>query len=365
MHTKSLIALTLFLVGAPSLTACTIVTASDGDDAGAGGGDDTKDDTTSKGGTSDQNDGGANSDKTDDTANDEDGGASDASDQTTASDDDSDGGDRTAEGDAGEETTNPPEEDGGMDGVFKGGSVSLMQMSLSVGGTEITTATASAGFGITAFDGSNGSPDVDTPCETTTVGKCTLMECEAIGDAGAGQGQSTYTKASAGNVKITGLSADVELVDNSGTYAAVSGTSRWWNGGEKLVASAPGGDEVPKFSLELEAPALITMTSPSVELGEAVSMSRSTDFEVAWEDGEEGDVTLYVIDADDANRSISCTVPADAGGVVIDESLLSDFSDEGALTVTLSSATSKVVDGWTLSFSAGVPVVSAEIAFED
>lgn len=360
MHTKSLFALTVLLLGAPSLTACTIE-VSDGDDTETSGRDaSTTKDNTSKGDT--RNDGGA-SGETDDTLVVEDGG-SDRSNETTASDD----GEQTVEGDAGDDndTTNPA--DGGGSGYesFKSGSISLMQMSLSVGGTEIITATASAGFGITTF-ASGERPNVDIPCETTTVGNCTLLECETSeSDAGGGEGQSTYTKVSAGTVKITGLSEDLQLKDDGkGTYTPVSGTSRLWSGGEKLVASAPGGGEVPEFSIELDAPSSITVTSPALELGEALNASRSSDLELEWQDGEEGEVTVYVIDVDDTTRTISCTVPADAGGVVIDESLLSDFGDEGALSVTLTSATTKVVDGWSLSFSAGDPVVSAEIAFED
>jgi hypothetical protein len=383
MATKSLFAMTLLLVGSQSLTACTIVDATDNADAGgrdqdaAPNDDTTNDDTTNDDTTneSDDTDGededsGAASDDTNqsDDTDGEDGGTPTTSD----TEDEGDAGDGEAPGeDAGGEETSDSQDGGASTGdtVLKHGSITLNQTAITAGEVQVVTGSASAGFSISTFDATTDAPIVDSNCDTTTVGSCSLLECDLFtGDAGAGDDSNGSSRTvGAGTIKITGLLEDLELeFDNTSGYQPAIGTSRWWSGGEEVTASAPGTDDVPEFSIGLNAPAAVSLTSPTISLLEALNVSRSDGIELVWEGGETGTVTLQVIDSTaTASRMITCSVDADSGGVVVDGSLLEDFSDAGALTLTSVGTTAKTVDDWSLTFSANAVIASSQVAFEE
>lgn len=384
MQTKSLLAMTLLLVGTQHLTACTIVTASDDADEGdaaTSNDDTTSDETTDKGDSGESEvDGGVTTSDDDttsdnhtaddtDATNSEDGGTETSTDDTNG-EDDSD----ASEGDAGDETTTDPNQgdDAGSVGgnVYKNGSVNLQQSVTTVSSVSIVTSSASASFGISTFGSTGEQPLVDLPCETKTVGACTLSECE-FGDDSEPQPEDpeySFEQVSAGSIKITGTTADLTLTaGNDKTYTPVTATERWWEGGETLVVQAPGSDDVPAFELELAAPSAVELTAPELSLLQPVSASRAEDFEILWDNGAEGTVSITIADADSepVARSISCTVDADSGGITVDASLLENFSDEALVSVTVGNTTTKTVEGWALAFTASSSAGSGMVEFED
>lgn len=410
MQAKSLFVFAILLVASPSMYACTVTDGADESDDNADSGvsdesadDNSSDDTTDEGDdTADEGDdttteGDDTADEGDDTADesdetattDEDGGTDapegDGGDVTEPEEGDggavdSDGGDETTEeGDGGSDETTEEGDGGGEEpegdaaapsgDTIKSGSVGLSQLIFSVLDVETVSANANAGFSITTYDGP--FPDqAALPCVVTTEGSCSLSVCDFSDQEPAPEGPGSTSKAvSAGDVTITGLSEEVVLSsDDNGSYTAASGTSRYWEGGETVVVSAPGSDDVPEFSIELTAPSDVSITDPEITLGVPVGVSRAEPFEVAWSEGDDGTISVSLIDgANDAEltRMITCTVPASAGGVTVDESLLEGFSDDGAISVSISAAAAATVEDWSLSVSASGTLASGTVAFTD
>lgn len=391
MHTKSLFAMTLLLVGSQSLSACTIVDASDdpaeGEHDAATANEDTTEDETSNDTAATENDASAQSsndtdeaDDADETSTNEDAGTTDSSDDTTHSEGEEDGGSEgeAPEGDGGDtDTTDSEGEDTSPDEgtVYKNGSIGITQSILGAAGFEIVSASATASFAISTFEATPTQPVVELPCETTTVGDCTLRVCELDGDSEpepeVDSGYSSES-VSAGSVKITGVTEDITLTANSdGEYTSAQAQgSRWFSGGETFIASAPGSDAVPAFSIELTAPSALTVTAPELSLTTPVNASRSADFEVVWSDADEGNIALSMTDASETDvdatvRQITCSVPASAGSVVIDASLLSGFGDSAMVNATIADSVTMTVEDWSLAFSVSSTAASGLVELED
>lgn len=408
MQAKSLFVFAILLAASPSMFACTVtdgadeetddtVDAGDSDDADDSSSDDTTDegdDTADEGDdTADEGDDTADEgDDTDETAtSDEDGGteqpeADSGSDVTEPEEGDggavdSDGGDEpTEEGDGGSDETTEEGDGGGEEpegdaeapsgNTFKSGTIGLTQMSIKVLDAEIVTSGANAGFSITTYDGPLPN-QAALPCEVTTEGSCSLSVCDFSGQEPAPEQPSSTTKAvSAGDVTITGLSEEVVLSsDDMGSYTPASAMARYWEGGETVVASAPGSDEVPAFSVELTAPSAVSLTAPELDpLGSPLSVSRAEPFEVAWTDGADGTITVMLTDAandEELSRMITCIVPTSEGGVTIHDSLLADFGDEGAISASISATGNTTVEDWSLSISASATLAAGSVEFTD
>jgi hypothetical protein len=395
MQRHSTIAQIIALVAIPVLSACTVTVVEDDADMDAAADDDPTG-SDSDGGASDtddtdeptsESDGGAS--ETDDDTNsngdepatdgggtsepEQDAGGADAGDASTGTDDetgeDSDGGaTEDPQGDAGgDDPTEEGDGGGAVGGTIKTGYIALSQQVLTVLEQQIVSSAAGAGFSVSTYEQAPSEP-VDLPCETETSGLCVLQVCETSDGAPTPGPTVTSMAVSAGDISITGLSEPVTLSsDESNNYTPVTAQVAYWEGGEAVVASAPGSDDVPAFELELTAPSAVTLVEPELSLLAATEISRAADLRVAWSEGDEGTLTIVVADSseEDLSRLVTCTVPVADGEVEIDQALLAGFGDEGAIAISLTANQSAMVEDWNLTLSASSSLGSGAVTFTD
>jgi hypothetical protein len=400
MQPKSLFAFALMLAAAPTAFACTVTVNEADDDEEGDAAVNASDDTADEG--SDPDDPSTDPSDTDEpSAPEQDGGSVDPGTEPTADsgvapqptegDGPGDGGgdptspdaedaatddatdDENTDADGGpDEATDDPTEQGDaaapVGGTFKTGTISLSQQSLVVLDQEIVTAAAGAGFSIVT-QGSAPPAGGNLPCESETVGSCTLQVCDLTDtDNNPDPSPGTIVQVSAGDIGVTGLSQEITLSsDDSGNYAPMTGMVKFWEGGETVTASAAGSDDVPEFSIELVAPSAVSWTSPELSIAAATTISRGSAFEAAWTEGAEGTITVMLSDAasDDVSRSVTCVLAVSEGGVTIDEALLSGFSDEGFMSASVATSATKTVEDWSMTIAASGTIATGQVAFTD
>lgn len=241
-------------------------------------------------------------------------------------------------------------DDGGTDGGSNGdGSASTdMTVSPTDGGSgdtgsmvvEKTGAVVVAQFQTTPTSGGPTMPmyvvsagfynSVSTPCAITTVGACQVQKCAN----GAPEPNN-----SAGTITITGSTVGTTTLTPSGkTYTPAMGTALYWSAPQTLTVSASGGD-VPMFSGNMNAPALVTVTAPEPPnvdmLGPPMSYSKSSDLTISWTGGSLGsdvEVTLMSLPQD---YIVRCKFGATAGTGAVPASLMTQLFNDGVTTARL------------------------------
>ena len=193
------------------------------------------------------------------------------------------------------------------------------------------------------------SPDGTT--QAKTVGPCLV---EIIGAGAAAQ----ETDLSAGVVHISGGSTPIDLVPKAdNTYAASTGATSLYEGGESLVVTAAGKD-VPAFTSSITAPGKVTLAAPVVTAG-ALTVKRSTGVTAMFSGTSSGVVVLY-FSTTSASKAFAatCTFDASAGSGSVPAAAFADFP-AGAGTFDFYVKASAVVmpAGWEVHFTASKALV--------
>jgi len=245
--------------------------------------------------------------------------------------------------------TNNGNDGGGVATAKYLGYISATNIETTVGMTTIHSYTASGSFTQTTGSGSM--------CTTTKDGACAVVDCVA-GDAGT----TTYFKAGTVTVDVGNGAKVVTLTQApQGYYAATSQTESLFTGGEPIVAKTTGdATGAPAVSLSLTAPAKITLTSPALQVGQKLMVSRSAPLPVAWSGGMVGKA-FVVLSATGGGRSViaSCTFDESAGSGTIPASVTGKLvAGNGSLAVYGYASTETLSGDWGFIFNAQFPAVT-------
>jgi hypothetical protein len=165
--------------------------------------------------------------------------------------------------------------------------------------------------------------------------------------------------------------ATIDFSDAGGVYEYDSNMhpSLTWNAGDKLSASATGG-QFPAFSGSVTAPQDIAALSPALTLTTAASVSLSMPFVLSWTPSSDDGTFSFVLSLESpGGGQIGCTAKESAAMISIPTSVLSQLK-ASAGTMGVASLTKTVsvplsVTGVTLSIQAVAPQVVGTISFTE
>lgn len=194
-----------------------------------------------------------------------------------------------------------------------------------------------------------------SPVSSTTEdlgGGCTMTTAQLLVEPGMG---AFPQYRDAGDIRIEGGAAPIDIV-RSGTsfYDSVTTDTRLWDGGAALTITAAGGADIDPFSVSVEAPATIQVTSPTLNLGGAppIDVDRSADLTVTWMAGTGGeDVSVRVIGPEvegEPNVTIECRFAPAAGTGTVPAAALGRINRAGMgiLGVDVSSERTIAAGAW-------------------
>ncbi|MBW2528799.1 MAG: hypothetical protein JRI23_31780, partial [Deltaproteobacteria bacterium] len=204
------------------------------------------------------------------------------------------------------------------------------------------------GSGVTALF-THTDPAAATSCSDTTDGDCVITQCSAGAGGGGTGGSGAVTQwPDAGTLHVSGGERSVDMVPQAdGSYAADADLSLLFTGGQTITIAADGGD-VPAFSEQLTAPALITVTAPDFT-GGAVTIPTSNPLTVTWTGGSSDEVHLRLSGNDGTNSaSVLCTYTASAGTGTVSAAALGNLTSygTGAISIATDASTTIDVSGW-------------------
>lgn len=187
-------------------------------------------------------------------------------------------------------------------------------------------------------------------CIITTDGSCEIFECTSF----------ATTFASAGTVHITGGDRNVDLSPNAnnvylGDYAQLSVFST----GQTLTIAADGA-EVPAFSDSLVAPALITLTAPTLA-GTSVTIPTTTPWSLSWTGGSTGDVVVSLSSGlSGVYVAVQCAWPSSMGAATVPVSTLS-YLQGGMGYYNIDSVVTATINpgGWDIGLSLRSAAISS------
>lgn len=238
--------------------------------------------------------------------------------------------------------------DGGADGGGDGGTSNDMSVTPTDGASldtgsmviEKSGAVVVAQFQSTPTSGTATTPmyvasagfydTVNTPCALTTVGACQVQKCA--------NGAPTPNN-SAGVVTITGSSVGTTTLSPNGkVYTPIMANTLYWSTAQTLTVTAAGAD-VPAFTGNISAPALINVTNPPPPnadmLGPPTPFSKSSDLTFSWTGGvapADVELTLSSLPAD---YLVRCKFPAASGTGAVPASVMTQLFNDGVTTVRL------------------------------
>lgn len=182
---------------------------------------------------------------------------------------------------------------------------------------------------------------VDPTCTVAAeAGACRRISCPAvIRDTDA-----------AGTLRAAVSGADVAMA-----AAPTPGTGPYVSGGAGLVFAAGqtvtisgSGGLVPAFTADVVAPSMPSMTFPT-------TAPRTTDLALSWTSSGEGTMQVSIISAGGGDLPIVCLVPATAGALLIDASLLSAIAAGTVVQITASHFA-------TMTVTAGLYTIDVSVA---
>ncbi|HEX2735516.1 MAG TPA: hypothetical protein VHM70_28140 [Polyangiaceae bacterium] len=308
--------------------------------------------------------------------------AHDSGDSTDASQDEIDGGANetpTTEGPT-------PGEPGDPHPVAEGktGIVVVQQTIQTVAGATLVSGMGSAEFGAAASVASSGGVSstldaFETVCNTLRMGSCLLIDLDSCDDTSSSSSQETVFL-DAGEVTVLGLSLQPTFNFDSETgqyltdpYTSIGGEGLGdamplWTGGELATAQVGGSDLVPAVDVELNLPTSLTVTSPLPDEQLQYEISSTLNLEIKWETSPiipAGQIWLTLAyGSDPNNQMVVCEGDAASGSLIVDASLLSEASGEGALSLSVRALKSISVDDWNFSFLATTVPLTGTVSFQ-
>jgi hypothetical protein len=172
---------------------------------------------------------------------------------------------------------------------------------------------------------------------TQTVGSCCYFAPSPPPPTQVGgSGGSAVPEESVGTMTLTEATSTLGTFSYvSGGYAHVPSTygGTPWTPGDLLGLSATGGD-IPAFSVS--SPVLVT---PDVVI--ASTVSRSESLELSWTpDGNARSMTFQILDG--IGAVVACSSVDSAGSVVVDGSLIAEFSSGAQLEISATRSGSRL-----------------------
>jgi hypothetical protein len=160
--------------------------------------------------------------------------------------------------------------------------------------------------------------------------------------------------ADAGVISVTGGAAPLSFSPSpdDDTYSPSGSPMNLWQGGETLVAAAPG-DLAPPFTVMLTAPATVTFTAPAG----AVTIANGQDLVLSTASTSAMRVGFGYVDSTvspEATVDVACMLTPAGGSVTFPAVALAAAPAGKKVTVaaTTAAASSITVGGWVIDFSA-------------
>lgn len=192
----------------------------------------------------------------------------------------------------------------------------------------------------------------ENTCDVTRLGDCELYECET--DTATETG--TTENYEAGDVTITGLAADIQLVFDPTltSYMSPASSSLLWTTSQEARVTVSGSSSVPAFTLDLIAPNPISVTAPTPGSDSTYAISRATALEVTWSGGVEGFVTTNLSSQaeEGIQVTIGCVVDAAEGRVTVPASFMEKLGSSGGFAAGVTSVETTNVQDWLMQFQA-------------
>jgi hypothetical protein len=179
-------------------------------------------------------------------------------------------------------------------------------------------------------------PDNGIVCTASTIGACLVSACTIsdTADPGAPTGiatlnAGTLTITGAGTAKATLMFGTVSPSSTVPGYAAVSGDTQFFSGGDAIAIVGAGGADLPAFAAQtVTAPSAILLTAPLCAGLVCADLDRTQDLALAWTGGGAGHVKAsFETVAANATGSVFCTFDAASGSGTIPTAALAVLGD--------------------------------------
>ena len=201
-----------------------------------------------------------------------------------------------------------------------------------------------------------------TDCSDSNDGDCVITVCNlGVGGGGTGGASSGTDRPSAGTLHLSGGERNVDLPPRAdGSYAADADLSLLFTGGQTITMAADGAD-IPAFSEQLTAPALVTVTAPDFTDG-TVDVATASPLTVTWTGGTTDEVHLRLSGNDSVtSTSVLCTYTASDGTGTVSAAALGTLSSYGTGAISIATDTSTTIDagGWQVLLWLNSPAATA------
>jgi hypothetical protein len=217
-------------------------------------------------------------------------------------------------------------------------------------------------------------PDAGAACTQGAAGDCSWISCPA----GTPLGYTTQY-VTAGTVTVTGATAPIVVVPTAGDagpygpeydWSATPGGATFGPGSTLNVAAS--GDTVPPFLASVTMPDLLTVTSPTPDFSDTVTVFQSKDLPVTWTGATSGTIQVSMLQSSTAvNIQMVCQFPASAGSRTIPAATLSNLALGGmspfsptvtGIDIIVSNSAQAMPPGWTIKVFGISPGLSAYLS---
>jgi hypothetical protein len=199
-------------------------------------------------------------------------------------------------------------------------------------------------------------------CTVTTVGACTVTECQTENPAGTSCLAGARTTA-AGTIGVSGGASPAIALSSDKTrgYAGVTSPGARWIAGDALHVDAAGG-EVAAFAADLVFPSRVEITGPAdyVAKKSPISLDWKSGIPLTWKPGT-GKVWLHLIqgDVDVRKRTeIECEADAASGAFTMPPEALEHL--EGTRMTDSANATLEIAGRAHVDITSGDYAISVE-----
>jgi len=214
------------------------------------------------------------------------------------------------------------------------------------------------GFVAAAFDVVWTAPG-PSGCTRQSFGDCTVTLCDSTRKP-----QSGATEVSAGVVSVGGGLQPAQLTDSPpGNYSTLSfSDGAFFRGGELLTASATGA-VVPPFTLSVQDPSAVTVTSTTAPQGQMWHIPRSAPLTLDWIGATAGSVVVVLTATNnlDQSNTVRCSFSGqDSSGQIPMEALSLMPSAPGTIEVeSFDTAETTLTGGWHIVLESLIPALDS------
>lgn len=235
----------------------------------------------------------------------------------------------------------------------KTGNVTLLQSADPTGSIRDFLATAS-------FHLPSDSPSLTDLCTVTNLGACSLFEACAPYTQGPAP-----RNVLAGSIVISGLAQNVSLSEGGAGYYSNSSAVPLWTTSQLATVVATGSADVPAFSLSLQVPNPIKVSTPLLHAGSTYTISRKSDLKVTWTGGVEGYVNVRITGQGSPGTApeIRCGVAASAATLSVPAALMSRLGTNGDFAASVVTWKQMDQNGWAFNLQASISNDPVNVTF--